>query len=598
MIGAGVLSVGMGALLWTRWGEARPLAKCVGLSVVAHVLLLFYAYGTRIFFNSPAKLGNGHAEIRVSDLAIDEEDAAPPSDAPQVAWDKIDPANVAPPAAEEEAPAEPEEKAEEPPPMVARAEAPPLLPPPEPDPTPEAPAEEVISEPDQVAATPPVEPDPSQTEAPSPDEPEETPADGAKGDAAVPVAAMTGVPRRAADGGDVPVTLRTRLAADRIKIGRHFGATADTETAVMAALDWLAANQSQDGRWDADLHGAGRSAITVNNAQAAFGSRTNLQSRGQPLLVESLAPPKGTGARADTGVTGLAILAFLGNGETHWEGPHRENIQHGLEFLINSQAANGSFAGEAELFASMYCHGIASVAVCEAYALTGDDRLKEAVQKAIRYTISSQHIGGGWRYQPHDPGDMSQFGWQVMSLKSAEMSGIAIPDDVRAKMTKFLQACSTGPQRGLSGYRPGDRPSRTMTAEALACRIFLGAENSESAQAEAASYILEELPASGTPNYYYWYYGSVCLFQRQGQDWQQWNEAMTSQVLPRQRPDGPARGSWDPTEMWGGYGGRVYTTSMATLCLEVYYRYLPLYGAATPEAPSRLTEQPAPGLSR
>lgn len=138
-----------------------------------------------------------------------------------------------------------------------------------------------------------------------------------------------------------------------------------------------------------------------------------------------------------------------------------------------------------------------------------------------------------------------------------------------------------------------------MTAEALSCRIFLGAENGEGTQAEAAAYILEELPSSGTPNYYYWYYGSVSLFQRQGSDWQQWNQAMTSQVLSRQRPDGPGRGSWDPTEMWGGYGGRVYTTAMATLCLEVYYRYLPLYGASSPEeAPSRLTEQPVPGISR
>lgn len=604
MIGAGVLTVGFGALIWTRWGEARPLAKCVGLSVFAHILLLFYAYGTRIFFNAPPRLGNGHSEIRVSDLAIEEEDAAPPSDAPQVPWDQLTAKDLdtqLPEKSAEEAEPAQEAAPAEPSPMIVRKEPPPLLPPEETPPETEKPAEEVIPAPEQVASQPSEgdapenDPNSSPLEDPSVAQPSEP----GQENETTPVAAENATPRRAADGSEMPVTLRTRVAADRIKIGRHFGATADTETAVNAALEWLAANQSKDGRWDADLHGAGRAAISVSNAQATFGSRGNGQNRGQPLLVESLAPPKGTGARADTGVTGLALLAFLGNGETHWEGAHRETVQHGLEFLLNSQAANGSFAGEAELFASMYCHGIASLAVCEAYAMTGDDRLKEAVQKAIHYTTTAQHAGGGWRYQPNDPGDMSQFGWQLMSLKSAEMSGIKIPDEVRTRMAKFLRSCSLGNQRGLAGYRPGDRPTRTMTAEALACRIFLGAENSEGTQAEAAAYILEELPSSGTPNYYYWYYGSVSLFQRQGSDWQQWNQAMTSQILSRQRPDGPGRGSWDPTEMWGGYGGRVYTTAMATLCLEVYYRYLPLYGASSPEeAPSRLTEQPVPGISR
>lgn len=599
-VGIGLMTICLGALVWTRWGQARPLAKCVALSVFAHILLLCYAYGTRIFFNSPPRLGTGHTEIRVSDLAIDEEDAAPPSDAPQVAWDKIPP--------DQQSPAEDEENAESAeaapaPPALAKANPPPLLPAPEEQPA-EEPAEENIPEPDALTEQAPpreaedpeaIAADPSQGTDPEAADPGAASSDGI---APQQVSSQLHIPRRKADGGEVPVTLRTRLAADRIKIGRQFGGSADTETAVTAALEWLAANQSADGRWDADLHGAGRGGIANNNAQAAFGSRANTPSRGQAPLVETLAPPKGTGARADTGITGLAILAFLGNGQTHWEGAQRENIQHGLEFLLNSQAANGSLAGDAELFASMYCHGISTLALCEAYALTGDERLKEGVQKAIHYTVTSQHSGGGWRYQPHDPGDMSQFGWQVMCLKSAELAGIPITEQTRARTTKFLKACSSGQNRGLCGYRPGDRPSRSMTAEALVCRIFMGAENDEATQAEAARYLLEELPSSGTPNYYYWYYGSVSLFQRQGEDWQTWNNAMTAEILSRQRPDGDARGSWDATEMWGGYGGRVYSTAMATLCLEVYYRYLPLYGADKPDAPSRLTEQIQPGLSR
>ena len=36
-------------------------------------------------------------------------------------------------------------------------------------------------------------------------------------------------------------------------------------------------------------------------------------------------------------------------------------------------------------------------------------------------------------------------------------------------------------------------------------------------------------------------------------------------------------GSWDPSGPWGRYGGRLYSTAISTLTLEVYYRLLPLY---------------------
>ena len=63
-------------------------------------------------------------------------------------------------------------------------------------------------------------------------------------------------------------------------------------------------------------------------------------------------------------------------------------------------------------------------------------------------------------------------------------------------------------------------------------------------------------------------------------------------------PDGQAAGTWDPDPQWGGYGGRVYSTATAALCLEVYYRYLPIYGGKTSRE-DRLTERPSwPGLPR
>ena len=164
---------------------------------------------------------------------------------------------------------------------------------------------------------------------------------------AAPVNAVATVPRRTGDGGVLPPPLRARVAADRLQFAQKYGATPQTEAAVAAALDWLAANQSSDGRWDADAHGAGRENKVLGH------------DRG------------GAGKNADTGITGLALLAFLASGETHLDGPHRETVQHALEYLLYVQARDGNLAGSSEFFAAMYCHGIATLALSEAYALSG-----------------------------------------------------------------------------------------------------------------------------------------------------------------------------------------------------------------------------------
>jgi hypothetical protein len=120
-------------------------------------------------------------------------------------------------------------------------------------------------------------------------------------------------------------------------------------------------------------------------------------------------------------------------------------------------------------------------------------------------------------------------------------------------------------------------PTRTMTAEALFCRILTAMERDEAAETEAGRYILEELPGNGQPNLYYWYYATLSLHQIQGKNWSTWNEAIKRWLVATQVQSGQQSGSWDHNTVWGSYGGRVYATAMATLTLEVYYRYLPLY---------------------
>lgn len=360
------------------------------------------------------------------------------------------------------------------------------------------------------------------------------------------------IPRRLGDGQQLPAVYQLRVAADRVPVAQRHGGNAQTEAAVEAALQWLAENQSTDGRWNAALFGAG-----LENK--VFGHDR-----------------RGAGADADTGITGLALLAFLGAGHSHLEGKYRLNVQHGLEFLLRSQQANGNLAGDARQFAIMYCHGMATLALSEAYALSGDPRLRTFVDRAVEYTVNAQHrSGGGWRYQPGDEGDMSQFGWQVMALKSAELGGVEVPARTVAGMERFLTNASSGTYGGLASYRRGERPSATMTAEALTCRYFLKLATDEMAVREAASFISQEIPSDGKANLYLWYYGTLAMYHVQGDQWETWNAALQHQLLSRQRTEGQHVGSWDPDTVWGGYGGRVYSTAMAALCLEVYYRYLP-----------------------
>lgn len=372
-----------------------------------------------------------------------------------------------------------------------------------------------------------------------------------------------GTPRSgSAEQKPMPNAYRLRTAPDRAAVIERHGGTPDTETAVKAALKWLADNQAANGQWNPRDHAAGREGSVLGRNR------------------------QGAGSKADTGITGLALLAFLASGHTHAEGPYREDVRRGLEYLLRSQARDGNLAGHAATFEFMYCHAMAACAISEAYGMTRDERLREPLRQALNYTLRAQDpIGGGWRYQSGDSGDTSQLGWQLMALKSAELAGIPIPDRARQGMIRYLQSVASGQFGGRASYRPRENVSRPMTAEALVCWQFLGLPRQHPAANEAAEYLLEQTPSEENCNVYYWYYATLGLYQLQGAPWQRWNDALRHALLTRQEKTGPQAGAWEPRgDLWGGCGGRVYTTALATLTLEVYYRFLPLYVDMAPLA--------------
>ena len=237
------------------------------------------------------------------------------------------------------------------------------------------------------------------------------------------------------------------------------------------------------------------------------------------------------------------------------------------------------------------------LAISEALALTGDSRLVPYAQRGVDYSMYAQNkTDGGWRYQPGDQGDMSQFGWQVLAMHSAKAGGIHVPEKTMNGMRAFLDSCSSGVGKGLASYRPNQNVSTTMTAEALVCRYFLHAEVGENTKTQAMSRVLRELPSQHHMNLYYWYYGTMATYHSGGDAWDQWNRALKSALLTTQVSKGSQVGSWAPNGLWAGYGGRVYSTAMSALCLEVYYRYLPMYEVVAAErakgnAPERQAEK-------
>ncbi len=353
----------------------------------------------------------------------------------------------------------------------------------------------------------------------------------------------------------IPETYRLRVTGDHLATVLAGGGSKETEAAVQAALKWLATHQNEEGRWEARRNEAGR--------------ETTPDGRSRP----------NAGADADTGMTGLALLAMLGAGNTHLRGDYRENVRRGLNFLMQSQDSAGCLSGSADRYAAMYCHAIATFAMAEAYGMTGEKRLEQPLRRAIDYTIAAQDpYGGGWRYGPRDPGDTSQLGWQFMALKSAQTAGIPMPEATRQGIIRYLQSVTSHGSGGLASYRPLEAPSRTMTAEAMLCWQFLGIARNHPACDEAANYLLNAPPGVGQPNFYYWYYGTLVMYQFQGEAWQRWNAAVATQLVGLQNKGGIQAGSWDPDAVWGGYGGRIYSTALGALCLEVYYRFLPVYG--------------------
>ncbi|MBN1808433.1 MAG: terpene cyclase/mutase family protein [Planctomycetes bacterium] len=322
----------------------------------------------------------------------------------------------------------------------------------------------------------------------------------------------------------------------------------DRRHALARALEWLARHQEADGHWDGEKH---------------------------------------EGEDTDAGITGLATLAFLGAGHTETSGRYRANVSRAVGWMIREQQDDGCIGRTSRCGGLGYHHSICGMALAQAYAMSKRRPTGEAAQKAVDYSVYVHQVPySGWRYGARETPDTSVTGWFMMQLKSAQVARLKVPAESFIGATNFLdKVTNAGDYAGRAGYQDRRQFNRTLTAVALTGRLFTRppGENplKDPVIRGAADYIIDDLPAWGNANehvnFYYWYYAGVAMFQLGGDYWKKWYPAMKEPLTANQRAGGDEDGSWDPVGQWCSRGGRVYSTAMGALCLEIYIIYSPLF---------------------
>ena len=243
------------------------------------------------------------------------------------------------------------------------------------------------------------------------------------------------------------------------------GEWARVEASVDKGLEWLAAQQAEDGRFP--------------SAEAA-----------QPA------------------VTSLAIMAFLSRGHLPDQGKYGRQLSNAIDFVLSTQRRRGYFSllpvtpPAQHMSPSQtvtYNHSIAGLMLGEVYGMTSGERsrrIESAIRKALVYHREVQVRVkrtkgdiGGWRYgypeSPEASSDMSVTGWALMFLRSARNAEFEVPKHFFDEGLDFVERCheadTTQHEKGVFRYRPlvsapTENPQITLanTASAMLTLILGG----------------------------------------------------------------------------------------------------------------------------
>ena len=343
------------------------------------------------------------------------------------------------------------------------------------------------------------------------------------------------------------------------RAARRASCRGELREAIDAGVGWLCAHQAEDGYWSPEHF--------MHRDPAA----DRCDGAGREFHVH--------------GVTALALLAVLAQADEQHAGACRRAADWLVGQLDGETGRLDTDASDA-----IYSQAIATAALAEAAALFGEARYREAAAKALACIERHRTPGAGFGYTPLvGPNDSSILAWCAAAYASCRHAGIEVASAGFGEALAWLETV-TNPD-GRVGYQKREEGSarisvehgrqfpielvETLTAAALHTRLLAGLAPDDAEAVVAADRLVARPPDFAAPSrdFYYWLHGSTAMSQFDGTAQQKaWNEAVHAALLPNQRAEGSAAGSWDPTGVWGEHGGRVYATAAAVLALSSEHR--------------------------
>jgi len=315
------------------------------------------------------------------------------------------------------------------------------------------------------------------------------------------------------------------------------GVTAEVHKAIERGLKWLSNNQANDGSW---------------RNSGGYGSYP-------------------------AAMTGLAGMAFIASGSTPTRGRYWREVRQSTKFLLkHADPSTGVVSVPAEEGRSMYGHGFATLYLASVYGmeegLREQQRLKRVLDKAVSLIASAQSSAGGWIYTPDSNSDEGSVTvTQIQALRACRMAGIVCNKKTIDKAVDYIKRCQNGDGSIRYSLRSGGDGRPAITAAGVAVLYNAGVYDDQPFVDKAVQYCKKHIKVSvnSTGHHYYAHlYWAQALYQRGGEDWDEYYKQACKYLLKQQRKDGS----------WQGDGvGTVYGTAIALTILQLPYAYAPIY---------------------
>lgn len=335
----------------------------------------------------------------------------------------------------------------------------------------------------------------------------------------------------------------------------------------------LGAVLRNEAEGEASKAGAGRSAMAWNATDFGFTDMKGLQDSDGHWDAMRL----GAERPADVDLTALTLLSYLGSGHTEKVGAYKLIVRSSVGWLIERQREDGAVRMAGWTQVDGVSHALAGLALAEASGMARVPETKVAAQRAVDYALAGHLVVkdgqpfGFSRVPLAVQPDLFTTTLFVMHLKSAKVAGLAVKPEAFEGAIRFLDAVEHKESKRYA-WIPGGKPSVQASFMACLARQFMGSKKEELlpyAEAALADFAGPTTGQAESDELTNWI-GTLVLFQQGGELWKTWNEKLKGSLCSEQ-----GKANAGKSGQWSGCGAG-FASSLNALCLEVYYRYLPL----------------------